>query len=213
MMFVRFSWRYSLRRWILWLTGLLFLTTILSFAMAKLWLPGIGHWLAQSPHVAQADAIVVLGGTSQRIQQGIILYKQNLAPEVWHTGDVASCPSAQRAAQLAIERGVPAEAIHLLATTNTWEDGQEIAALAKERRLQSILVVTDWPHSRRALCVIKQQLADSGIAIYYAPPTDSPYGPENWWQHRASRAVVLKELIKIGFYWMRYGVAPWSCKL
>lgn len=199
------------------MSGPSFLVVVLSLFVAGMGLSWIGHWLAQPPCADRADAIVVLSGSRQRILRGISLYEQGLAPELWHTGNVIypwrTKSKAQFAAEFAIERGVPAEAIHLLATTSTWEDGQEIAALAKERHMQSVLVVTDWSHSRRALCVIKQQLADSGIAIYYAPPTDSPYGPENWWQHKAGRVVVLRELIKIGFYWMRYGVAPWSCKL
>jgi uncharacterized SAM-binding protein YcdF (DUF218 family) len=177
----------------------------------------IGHWLAQPPRVNPADAIVVLGASNSRTLHSITLYRQGLAPEIWHTGDCLcsgeTISSAQSAAQFSIERGVPAEAIRLLATDSTWEDGQEIVALAKERQVQSILVVTDWTHSRRALCTIKKHLAGSGIAIYYAPLTDSFYGPENWWQHRHGRVVVFKELAKIGPYWVRYGVAPWRCEL
>jgi uncharacterized SAM-binding protein YcdF (DUF218 family) len=114
---------------------------------------------------------------------------------------------------LAVEHGVPEEAIYLVATLNTWGDSQGIAALAKERQVQSILVVTDWWHGRRALCAIKKQLADSEISVYYASPTDSSYGPEDWWQHKNGRVAVFRELVKIGFYWVRYGMTPWGCEL
>ena len=206
----------SIRQCALRLAGLLLLTAVLLPVAVRLGLPTIGHWLAQPPHIARADAIVVLGSNnSQRSQRGISLYKQGLASEFWHTGDVPrpgmTTSYAQSHVQIAIEHGVPVEAIHLLATTSTWEDGQEIAALAQERQVQSILVVTDWRHSRRALCAIEKQLADRGVAIYYAPPTDSLYGPENWWQHKSGRVAVFRELVKIGFYWVRYGLAPWRC--
>lgn len=207
-----------LRRCALRLAGLLLLATALLLVAARLGPPRVGQWLAYTLHIERADAIVVLaGGNPGRIMRAITLYKQGLAPELWHTGNVWApdkiMPPAQSGAQLAIEHGVPAEAIHLLATTNTWGDSQEIAVLAKERQVQSILIVTDWWHSRRALCAIKKQLAGSGIAVYYAPPTDPPYSPENWWHHKRGRITVFQELGKIGFYWVRYGVAPWRCEL
>ncbi len=207
-----------LRQCVLKLAGLLFLIATLSLVGARLWLSGIGHWLAQLPQVNQADVIVVLGGGGPgRTLRSITLYKQGLAPEIWHTGDCQcsgeAISSAQSAARFSIERGIPAEAIHLLATASTWEDGQKIATLAKERQAQSILVVTDWSHSRRALCVIRRQLAGSGIDIYYAPSANPPYGPEDWWRSKYGRVVVFRELVKIGFYWARYGMVPWRCGL
>lgn len=204
-----------LRQRALVLAAVVFSTTGLSVVAARLGLPWIGHWLAQPPRVDRADAIVVLGGDSRRTLHGITLYRQGLAPEIWHTGDCLcsgeTASSAQSAAQLSTERGVPVEAIHLLATESTWEDGQEIARLARERQVQSILVVADWTHSRRALCVIQQQLADSGKTVYYSPSPDSLYGPGNWWQYRQGWEAVLTELAKIGVYWIRDGVAPWRC--
>jgi uncharacterized SAM-binding protein YcdF (DUF218 family) len=204
------SWRRVLR-----LTGLLLLTAGLLTVVVWLELPGIGHWLAEPTNINQVDAIVVLGSNSRRSQYGISLYEQGLASEFWHTGDVLwlgkEQSPAQSAAQLAIEHGVPAEDIYMLATTSTWEDGQKIAALVKERQTQSILIVTSWYHSHRALCVIKQQLADSGVTIYYAAPTDVLYGPEDWWLDKYGRITILTELVKIGYYWIRYGVSPWNC--
>lgn len=197
------------------LIGLLLLMAVLLSLITKQGLSGIGHWLVQSPHIAPVDAIVVLGGNPQRSRHGINLYKQGLASELWHTGDVPypgrTISYAQSAVQLAIEQGVPTENIHLLATVSTWEDGQKIATLAKERKMKSILIVTSWAHSRRALCVIEQHLAGSGVGIYYDSPPSSRYGPDNWWQYKSGWVTVFRELGKIGVYWWRYGVAPWRC--
>jgi len=165
--------------------------------------------------MARVDAIVVLGGEQQRSLHGIALYKQGLAPELWLTGDEMlpgeTISSAQVDAQLAIKQGVPAEVIHLLPTANTWEDGRAISAFAAQRHVRSILVVTSWPHSRRALCVIQRWLAGSGVRIYYDASPASDYGPDDWWQRENGRIEVLDELVKIGFYWWRYGLPPWSC--
>ena len=62
-----------------WPAGLLFVVALLCIT-ARLWLPGLGKWLAYpaSPH--RADAIVVLGGDyPQRVLHGITLYQQGLA--------------------------------------------------------------------------------------------------------------------------------------
>jgi uncharacterized SAM-binding protein YcdF (DUF218 family) len=199
------------------LFGFLFLTAGILLVTATLLLSMSVRWLARSPQVDQVDAVVVLGsGHPQRMLRGISLYKQGLGPELWHTGHTLGprehMTRAQQAAQLAIAHDVPAEAIRLLASGSTWEDGQAIAAQIKDRQLKSIIVVTDWWHSRRALCVIKQQLAGSRVAVYYAPPPDSPYGPDNWWQERRGRALVFRELVKNGYYWSHYGVVPWRCR-
>ena len=196
--------------------GLLAAIVLLAIA-ARPGLAEIGHWLAQPPLIEQADAVVVLGGSPPRNQRGISLYMEGLASEFWHTGDVPrpGMPTtyAESRAQIAIEHGVPAEAIHLLATSSTWEDGQQIAALAKERGTRTILVVTSWPHSRRALCTIKKHLADSEVSVYYARAENPAYRPDNWWLSRAGWRTVSAEVAKIGGYWVRYGVSPWHCEL
>lgn len=197
-------------------TSLWFVVLALFIVAAALSLSRAAYWLAQRPRVGRADVIVVLGGGHpQRILHGISLYQQGLAPELWHTGHVKesgrTASFGTSAVQLAVERGVPAEAIHLLPTTSTWEDGQEIKAFAERRQVNSILVVTSWYHSRRALCVIKQQFEGSGVSILYDPPSDLRYGPDRWWRDFDDWAAVLKELVKIGFYWPRYGLAPWRC--
>jgi hypothetical protein len=206
----------------------LFLGAILAQTLVTRCLVWIGDWLAQPPCVRQADAIVVLSGNMDRMRRGIELYHQGLAPELWHTGDLPnpseSTSFALSAAQLAVENGVPARSVHLLETTSTWEDGQRVVALAQERNVVSILVVTDWYHSRRALSVLARWSAvrrlagfrsedrltrDMDLAIHYVPAKDPVYTPENWWRHRKGRATVLEELAKMCFYWLRYGVSPW----
>jgi uncharacterized SAM-binding protein YcdF (DUF218 family) len=195
------------RYFLLGLVGVPLLLVMPVLVTARLWLPDIGYWLAQPAQPGQTDAIVVLsGGGPERTLYGVALYEeQDLAPQKICFTD------GQFARQFAIEQGVPAEAIHLLATTSTWEDGEEIAALAKRASMQSVLVVTDWYHSRRALCVIQYHLADSGVTVYYDPPPALTYGPDDWWQSEDGLVAVINELIKFGFYWWQYGLVPWHC--
>lgn len=196
-------------RWAFWLalTGL-GITGILAIT-ARIWLPWAGEWLSLQPRRASVDVIVVLGGGHpQRILHAIDLYKRGFARELWHTGDVPQAPesNARLAKQLAIEAGVPASAVHVLESTSTWEDGQVIAMRARSQNIDNLLVVTDWYHSRRALAVIDRHLGGSDVEVYYDPPQGENERSE-WWRDADLRIEVIRELIKIGFYWLRYGVA------
>ncbi len=184
---------------------------------ANLLLRGIGYWLAQPPAIHPADAIVVLGGYDvQRMTTALTLYQQGLAPEVWHTGyrarGVQGYP-IDLLLKLTRKYGLPNADLYLLPSANTWEDGAVIAWLAKDRQLHSILVVTNWFHSRRALHVLEHHLAGSEVRIYYAPvlpsaaSAETSFGPNNWWQSRHGRRIVGSELLKVGFYWLRYGIS------
>jgi uncharacterized SAM-binding protein YcdF (DUF218 family) len=174
---------------------------------ADSWLPAIGHWLAYPPNPQTADVIVIYGGGQERTPYGISLYQQGLAPELWHTG-----PADKRGSIVALilKQGLPPEKMQYLASDSTWEDTRAIVALAKQHHLRRILVVTSWYHSRRVMCVIKDQFAGSGIEVYSAVPPSS-VGPNDWWKYAQSRQQVASELVKLPYYWLRYGMAPWSC--
>lgn len=203
--------------WQGWMFRSLAIIVLASAAMiltASWWLPAIGLWLARPATVAPVDAIVVLGGRyPYRDQHGIDLYQQGLAREIWRTGPIHSPGGRliQAAQQLALDQGVPADAYFMLESYSTWDDGQQIAALAREREVQHLLIVTDWAHSRRALCVIRQHLAGSNVTILYDPPRQFPVQAENWWQHPLGQEFVIGELVKTAYYWLRYGTSPFGC--
>ncbi|MBN1890291.1 MAG: YdcF family protein [Thermoflexales bacterium] len=189
---------------------------VLLWVTAGWWLPAIGRWLAVPARPGQADAVIVLGGSGPlAIRHGVELYHHIQAGELWYTGDgiapEMTFSYGESFARFAVQQDVPAESIHLLATTSTWEDGQAIAGLARQRHVRSLLIVTNWSHSRRALCVIQQQLDGSGIELYYDPPRDLRYGPDDWWLQEDGLVAVVNELIKLVFYWRRYGLPLWRC--
>jgi hypothetical protein len=96
-------------------------------ASAGAWLPAIGRWLAMpaTTPMRRADAIVINGGGQARTLYGVELYRQGLAPELWHTGYARS---EARVTATIVERGVPRQSFRYLATTSTWSDGTQIAA-------------------------------------------------------------------------------------
>ncbi len=195
--------------------AVLIVTFIAFWMTAGFWLPALGYWLIIDDQPQASDVIAVLGSTPERAMHGIRLYQQQLGHEYWHTGDgVISRPHvfhAQDAAQLAREQGIPEADIHLLPSRSTWQDGQSIARLARERHADSIIVVTDWYHSRRAMCIIRQQLDGTGIDVSYAAPPLTDYRPDNWWQVPRHRHAVPGEYGKLVFYALRYGLQIWRC--
>jgi UDP-N-acetylmuramyl pentapeptide phosphotransferase/UDP-N-acetylglucosamine-1-phosphate transferase/uncharacterized SAM-binding protein YcdF (DUF218 family) len=185
---------------------------------AGLWLPGLGHFLTAPVQEGQADAIVVLsGGGPERTMHGIALYHRGLAPQLWFTGDapppmLTTFTDAHWAQELAEEQGVPANAIRRLRTTSTWEDGQEIALAVRQAGINRLLVVTDWYHARRALGILRRELANDDVQVLFSPPPALTYGPNDWWRQEDGLVAVVNEYIKTGFYWWRYGLAPWGCQ-
>ncbi|ABU56615.1 YdcF family protein [Roseiflexus castenholzii] len=201
------------RRMFVRIGGAALATIALLAGSAGWWLPALGSLLALPGRTARADAIVVLGGGFPlRDQHAIDLYREGWAREIWRTGEMPGGSAVvQKARRLAIQQGVPAAAFVPLITDSTWTDGREIARMARERKVERVIIVTDWSHSRRALCVIKHHLAGSGIEAFYDGPRNPPYTPFDWWHHPEGRRIVAGELLKTFYYLLRFGVTPWEC--
>jgi uncharacterized SAM-binding protein YcdF (DUF218 family) len=198
-------------KWLLRAMMLLLLLLALVIATAQQWMPAVGEWLSYPPRdvPAKADAIIVYGGNRERTDYGLELYQQGVAPEVWRTGYASF---RNDITQQALHEGVPAEDFLWLETNSTWEDGAKIAATIQQRNVESVLLVTDWWHSRRALCTTQIHLGNHDVEVYYTPsPTRMADRPDNWWQQRRGWQHVMSELAKFGYYWPRYGMNPWEC--
>lgn len=146
---------------------------------------------------------MVLGGSPYRTLHAAALLQEGMAPEIWQTGWTDE--------KHRLPEGIADESAYLMVTHSTWEDGQAIAALARVRHVQRILVVTDWFHSRRALCVLQHHLRGSNVAISYTPVSQPPESLNSWWWWEwRTREHVLSELGKLLYYWIRYGVPFWK---
>ena len=191
------------RKIVLICTAILTLTVILG----PIWLPALGYWLVRPETMHAADVIVVHGGNNPRTQYGIALYQRGFAPELWHTGYARNEP---RITAMMKASAIPDQAFHWLSTLNTWSDGQAIVQTIQSRQIGSVLIITDWWHSRRALCALKQQLHNGAVKVYFttAPATTDP---ENWWHDNKTRLDVIHEVIGIAYYAVRYGMNPWGC--
>ena len=145
--------------------GLSFLAVL--FCAVMMFTP-VGVWIARDLVVTSepypADAIVVLGGSMDRVAWGAQLYHQGHAPLVVVTANgeyVDEMANVLRAA------GVPEAAIRIERNSYTTADHPQAVAdllgIAKDRPL---LIVTSWSHSARSqACFDKSGFTQARVVI------------------------------------------------
>lgn len=164
--------RWSLRR----------RTTLLVLALGAI------AWLVSALAVLQAagrddarpaQAIVVLGAAQYRgrpspvlrarLDHAVGLYAQGIAPRLVLTGGVAEGDTASEAAVsrlYALQAGVPDSAILLENEGRTTAQSlARVARLLRARRLDTVVVVSDPFHVRRAALVAHRE----GLVVYASP--------------------------------------------
>jgi uncharacterized SAM-binding protein YcdF (DUF218 family) len=169
---------------------------------------GIGHWLVKEDLLQKADAIAVLSGNSPiRAMEAAALYQAGYAREIWltHPGTHSDAmkefgihyPSEDDCNFQVLRRaGIPAKAIHVLESPvlNTADELDVISSALQDTDGQTVIVVTDKPHTRRVHTLWKEFDADRGIAIVHGV-TDDSYDPAHWWKTAGGTQQVIHELL------------------
>lgn len=175
------------------------------------------RWLIVTAPLENADAIVVLSGSStlaERTQHAAILYYQKRAQKILLTTDNQQggwSPAEQRnpyfheiAVRELIRWGVPTENIEVVPppVTSTWDEAAVISEYAKTNNLRSILIVTSGYHSRRALGTLKFFLQDTNTQVGLDPVETGIQTPEpaTWWLHKRGWQLVFVEYLKLIYY-------------
>jgi uncharacterized SAM-binding protein YcdF (DUF218 family) len=135
------------------------------------------------------------------------LYHQGFAKEIWltHPGALSDClkqfgvqyPSkADCNYQVLRKQGVPAKAIHILESSilNTADELHVISAALQDTGSQSVIVVTDKPHTRRVYTLWKEFDAGRGNAIVHGV-SDGSYNPSRWWKTPGGTTQVMHEVL------------------
>jgi len=150
---------------------------------------------ANPSYDSHADAAVILGAAAwgkkpspvyrERIKAAIALYESGRVQYLVFTGGtpVADYPAeGQVGREFAIEHGVPASAI-LAETTSrtTWQNLANAKLLTESAGIESVLLVSDPLHMRRAMAMASRL----GLRAQPAPTTSSRF------QSTASRAAFL----------------------
>ena len=178
----------------------------------------VGHFLTAVDAFSQADAIVAQGGDGSdfsRVRHAIRLFNEGHAPVVVFSGGISlkdaglACSSAQLSLEAAQELGLPdGAAIIASGAQSTYDEAMNLGRLAQQHGWHSLIVVTDSFHTRRAARTFRALLPDATIYLSAAP--DPNYDAGRWWQTEEGLVAVFNEVIKLAFYWAKYGITPFE---
>jgi len=186
----------------------IFITGILSGAalviIAAAWTAlQVPSWLVVEDKALQTEVAVVLGGGGgSRLRKGVSLYDAGVVKQLllvdrekgdWmHIVDHL-CPECKIEGK---------DVVFLEGSVNTFSDATLVAKYCSEQGVNSILVVTDPYHSRRAQLIFESEFEGTGVVVSVVNSGDyvgklSPQ--EKWWQDNRTARVMWDEIGKILF--------------
>jgi uncharacterized SAM-binding protein YcdF (DUF218 family)/glycosyltransferase involved in cell wall biosynthesis len=170
--------------------------------------------LRMSAAPMRADAVVVFaggvgesgkagGGTEERVQHGIDVYKAGYGAHlIFSSGYVYSFPEADVMRSLAVQQGVPADAILLeQRSTNTHENVTFTGDILRQHGWRSVLLVSSPYHMRRALLAWRKVAPD--IRVVPAPPPKSQFYDHTRGASLEQVRAIAHEYLAIAGYWIR----------
>lgn len=173
----------------------------------------IDRFLTVDDPPSPADAIVVLASNPKRIRHAVNLYAQGYAPVVVFTDATykdagLTCSSALLDVPAAQALGLPADAVVITGdeVASTYDEAVAVRAVVVEHGWQSLIVVTDPFHTRRAVATFRALIPEATIAASATP--DGEYDPQHWWRSEEGVMAAITEVGKLAFYWVTYGIAP-----
>ena len=163
---------------------------------------------------ARADAIVVFaggvgesgkagGGTQERAERAIDLFKGGYASHlIFSTGYTYSFPEADQMRALAVQQGVPPEAIVLEPrATDTHQNVAFTDEILRARRWSSVLLVSSPYHMRRALLAWHKAAPD--VRVTPTPPLKSQFYDHTHGATLEQVRAIFHEYMAIVGYWTR----------
>jgi len=91
-----------------------------------------------------------------------------------------------------------------LVSLNSYQEAQNTADLMAQKGWKKVLVVSDPPHMRRLESVWKQAFAGSGREFRLISAQPYWWQANRWWSNEISVKFVVNEVIKLGYYQLKY---------
>ncbi len=164
-------------------------------------------WLVVTGEVHKADIGVVLGGGGgSRLRKGLALYDEGRVDRLVLVGK-SKDNWAYIQNNLCLDCSIEGKDVSILeGSVDTMTDAFLISEFYPSQNINSILIVTDPYHTRRALLIFKSVLKGSGvkISIESSGDYDKNIPPdENWWRDNSTLSVIWGELGKIVAFYLR----------
>lgn len=171
----------------------------------------VGDFLVVRDKLQSADVIHIIAGEDYRTDYAIELYKHGYGKLLFFTGGWCSFHHlfhGQHGRERALEQGVPLEAIAVdeAPVSSTYSEVARLKAFIERAKepVQSIMVVSDPHHMRRARWTYKKILGQN-IKLEMEPvPFECSSYNEHWWRDVRSKEMVKWEYLKFAYYYARY---------
>ena len=164
---------------------------------------------AQAP--VKADLLVALGGDNGgRADRVLELYRKGFAPKVLLTGPEGGHSKTRPTylrwrARYLVGEGVPEQVLLFdNRSVSSWEEAVRTLQLMQEMKMNSVLVVSDPPHTRRLSWVWGKVFAGSGRTFTLVAADMEGWDAEHWWRTSPNAQFVFSEYIKLAYYYFRY---------
>jgi len=180
-----------------------------------------GRWLIREDALRPANVIVVLsGGMPYRAEEAARIFRMGYAHEVWITRPVS--PAQELAAMgihfvgeddysrdVLIHQGVPGADIHILPDSmiDTEQEVDEVAREMRQDRLNTVIIVTSPPHTRR-VHVLWSELAPKNLRAIVRAAYEDPFDPNHWWRNTRDALSVTRETLGLLNAWAGLPVRP-----
>lgn len=181
-----------------------------------------GKWLVKNDEVTHADAMVILmGSIADRVLQAVDMYKGNVAEHViFAEVDVSAYEKLEMRGfhisgttelvyDAAVTLGIPGSKITVLsgkATSTRMEALLVSQYLLRNSDIDSLIIITSAPHSRRASIIFNQVFKKNElpVTVLCCPSKYSNFNSTKWWCTDNGIQVVFSEYLKlINFFFSR----------
>jgi uncharacterized SAM-binding protein YcdF (DUF218 family) len=162
---------------------------------------------------AKADAIVVLGGGANfRSFEAVRLYHAGWAPtilvmnsELRATDRLGlTIPESELVRRILLSNAIPAEVVQVVGTnlTSTHDEALTLKQWAGDAHATSVLIPTGTFHSRRVRWVFRKAFRDAPTRL--AVTSIAPEECRDWWKQEKTLIDFQNEVVKAGFYAIKY---------
>jgi uncharacterized SAM-binding protein YcdF (DUF218 family) len=202
------------RRWLIALLTLSALLIAAYIGRAPLLSAVARAWVIDEP-VEKADAVVALGGGLQyRTFEAARLYHAGLASTVLIISvkptptDKLGLTEPERDLfrKVLLKKGVPEQAIVAVGNdcTSSYDDAIAVRDWMLKNHARTLIAPTDIFHTRRLRWLLHKIFRHTGIQVRIDAMTPEEYSVNDWWRHEEGLIAFQNEVIKFGFYLLRY---------
>ncbi|MCB0208880.1 MAG: YdcF family protein [Anaerolineae bacterium] len=190
--------------------GLLFTVSLIWVNRTSL-AQAIGDFLVVHDDLQPVDLIHVLGGNPNRGKYAAQLYEKGYAPRLFFSGETPKDgrpvnPDYISQSQ-AIALGVDPQAIvpFTSTATSTYDEAVELKQiLTKNPDIQSVIIVSDPFHMRRASWTFHRIIGKQAQLFFVPIPASMAPDLSHWWTTKSTRQTVSREYTKLLYYMLVY---------